>query len=192
MAKRSVRVFWMPDFDDPVCRGCPYHHQRSLAAPAPEGRRHVPLETERHESATLLIFQAPGSEEWRKGRPLISRESPHSAAARLRNAWTRLGLRREDFDITNAVQCFPGTGNPRDKPPLKAAISACSQWLQRTIELGAYTKIVAFGRVAEAALGRCNLLGAPSTHRLRHPNGNLRNADLDTVLQPPPPLSVDT
>lgn len=67
-----------------------------------------PLTIEKQPNAsTLLIFQSLGHDEWINKVP-ISSENPQSTAARIRNSLNRIGKSRAEFDITNAVQCFPG------------------------------------------------------------------------------------
>lgn len=138
------------------CGSCPYMHGGHLPGPVRALRNH-PLSLEDNGSRTLLIFQAPGIDEWKMGRPIAS-GSARSAAGKLRAAFQRLGKTRADYDISNAVQCFPGKrapiGNnePRDKSPSKAARDACAKWLQEDISKGSYTRVVTFGKHAEKAV----------------------------------------
>jgi uracil-DNA glycosylase family 4 len=108
-------------------------------------------------SSILLIFQAPGIEEWKSGRP-ISSENPKSAGEKLKKAFQLLGRERADYNVSNAVQCFPGklassgTKARRDKSPPKAARNACLKWLREDISSGNYGRVVVFGRHAEKAV----------------------------------------
>jgi uracil-DNA glycosylase len=98
--------------DNDVCRSCPYHPDGTLFCRI-DGR---PLNTEKHGSRWLLVFQSPGSIEWRERRPLANTEN--GAGKRMDDAFKRTGTQRDQFDITNAVQCYQGKGaNNRDKKP---------------------------------------------------------------------------
>ncbi len=138
------------------CAGCPYIYRRHLPD-AEKALRSHPLSLEDNGSRTLLIFQAPGIEEWKSGQP-ISSDSAQSAGGKLRKAFLLLGKQRTNYNISNVVQCFPGKraprGNkePRDKSPPKVVQNACSKWLRDDISKGNYTRIVVFGRHAENAL----------------------------------------
>jgi len=138
------------------CVDCPYIHGRHLPEVVKAVQSH-PLSLENNGSRTLLIFQAPGIEEWKSGKP-ISSDSAQSAGGKLRAAFQLLGRRRADYNISNVVQCFPGkrapNGNeePRDKSPPKAVRTACSKWLREDISKGNYTRVVVFGKHAERAV----------------------------------------
>ncbi len=171
----------MPDIYGTPCEACPYragnrHYQRPGA----------PLSMERNDGATLLIFQAPGIQEWEQRQPLIS-DSPRSAAARVRNSLTRVGRERADFSITNTVQCYPGASarTGRDQRPRKAAHECCSAWLLQDIEQHNWEKIVVFGAVAKAAVR--SLFGDDGCPGnvvfVKHPSGGLTNEDLDDALK---------
>jgi uracil-DNA glycosylase family 4 len=101
-------------------------------------------------SLTLLIFQAPGINEWANGRPIIS-TAPTSAGSRLERAFRKLGKTRQDFNITNTVQCFPGKKivrngvSPRDKPPSALARHHCANWLLQDIGAQEFSRVVVFG-----------------------------------------------
>ena len=112
---------------------------------------------EDNESDVLLIFRSPGCEEWREKRPIYSDEqdSSHTGAV-MRNAFERLGKKREDFNITNAVQCYPGqSNNGQDCPPEPLAVEHCSNWLKKDIKLKKYQKIIVFGK--ETACSVCSI-----------------------------------
>jgi len=138
------------------CADCRYIHGRHLPDVAKALRSH-PLSLEDNGSRTLLIFQAPGIEEWKSGKP-ISSDSAQSAGGKLRKAFHLLGKQRTDYNVSNVVQCFPGKqapkGNkePRDKSPPKSVRIACSKWLREDISKGNYTRVVVFGRHAEKAV----------------------------------------
>lgn len=138
------------------CTDCPYIDGHHLTAEDKAIQGH-PLSLENNGSVILLIFQAPGIEEWKSGKP-ISSDNARSAGSKLKKAFQLLGRERVDYNISNAVQCFPGkqasTGKkaPRDKLPPKAARNACLKWLREDIFSGNYTRVVVFGRHAKDAV----------------------------------------
>lgn len=87
----------------------------------------------------LIIGEAPGAEEDRKGEPFVGR------AGQLLNAMlAALGMARGDVYIANTLKCRPP--NNRDPKPEEAA--ACAPFLQRQIELVQPRIILALGRIA--------------------------------------------
>jgi uracil-DNA glycosylase family 4 len=178
----------MPTYNSRICKQCPYHPSGSLAL-APTRRAHQPLAVEQRGSKTLIVARAPGVDEWEDGHPLMS-PNTRSAAHRVRKSLGRIGRRRTDYDITNAVLCYPGkpllgrNGRPpRDNPPDAVAIVQCRQWLQQAISSGRYQKIVTFGREAEASVRDCRPPIGVIVVALRHPSsGSLTNIALDTAL----------
>lgn len=107
--------------------------------------RKAPLSMEDNGASVLLIFQAPGVEKWRRGRPLISQNS-FSAGSRMAEAFQRAEQCRRHYNITNTVQCFPGKrpqnsgARPRDNSPprrgssplFELAASTCANGQFRT------------------------------------------------------------
>jgi uracil-DNA glycosylase family 4 len=147
-----VRTTFTPNLDSDTCRKCPYHPSREIVPHPLSGRAHEPLSAEDNGSGTLLLLQAPGVEEWSSGRALSSQQNL-SAGQRFATALAKTGKRRNDFDIAEAVNCYPGTApNGRDKQPTRQAIVACNKWLADLLNEKRYTKVVLFGRVAEEAL----------------------------------------
>ncbi len=87
----------------------------------------------------LVIGEAPGAEEDKKGEPFVGR------AGQLLNAMlAAIGLRREQVYIANILKCRP-PGN-RDPKPGEAAL--CRAFLERQIVLIQPKLILALGRVA--------------------------------------------
>ena len=169
----------MPETYGEACENCPY--RRCNPHYQPPG---APLSMERNSGRMLLVLQAPGVDEWHCRRPAIS-QSPHSAAARIRNSIDRLGRTRADYSITNAVQCYPGCRrtNGRDKRPRKSARRACAAWLRVDILCHTWDRVVIFGRSAECSVreifGDC----CPDhVTFLKHPSGGLPNCELDAAL----------
>lgn len=164
------------------CLGCPYENAEHLSKSERQVRA-VPLSMEVHSASVLLIFQAPGEEEWRTGKP-ISNTKSLSAGGRLARAFKVIGKARADYSITNTVQCFPGkreqpgVGRSRDKLPPALVRQHCGQWLLDDIRSRPFSRIVVFGSFARKAV---KALGYGSDERfifVKHPTGGLSNAEL--------------
>ncbi|MCM8565785.1 uracil-DNA glycosylase family protein [Thauera linaloolentis] len=155
---------------------CPYTGAEHLSC-AERSIRSQPIPLENNGSSILLVFQSPGADEWKNGKP-ISSSNPRSAAMKLKSALETIGLDRESFDIANVVQCFPGkkeprgTGAPRDKNPVYAAVSACSKWLHHDIRTGQYERVVVFGCPAKRALHRLGYKNDSRFVYVRHPSAS--------------------
>ena len=183
----------MPNTYKSHCDGCPYDEARHLST-EDKATRSTPLSMENNCASILLVFQAPGENEWEEGRPICS-EAPGSAGTRLKDAFRKLGKTREDFNITNCVQCFPGKrsinpekpltnpdAKPRDKAPSAEARAHCSRWLREDIEAANYKRIVVFGKVA-AKMMRPYDDGKRCIEFLKHPAGGLSNSELQLALE---------
>lgn len=159
-----------------ICQQCPYFSTEIFS----------PLSIEKKPNASiLLVFQSPGRDEWENKTP-ISSENRQSTAARIRNALTRVGKSREEFDITNAVQCFSGISNTgRDKKPSKIARKYCMELLRLDISSKPYDKVIVFGQVAQKSVETIMALMNTqiTTEYLKHPSGGLSNHDLDSALR---------
>lgn len=150
------------------CSGCPY----SGALHLPSTERRLPLTMEHNPDTTaLLIFQAPGPQEWTARKPICSGGS-RSAAARIRNSLGCINnASRCNFSITNAVQCYPGRldSGDGDKEPEPAAHGQCANWLRMDIETHRWRRIVVFGKNAELSV-RCLGYGCDPRFRFEpHP-----------------------
>ena len=165
------------------CDGCQYQYGDHL----PHEDRAGPLEMEDNGSPILLVFQAPGEQEWVNRRP-ISSTKPRSAGNRLKNIFALLGKARESYNITNAVQCFPGkkptvNGNkPRDRVPSASARRSCVQWLRNDLEAREYTKVIVFGAIARKAVESIVGKADGRFEYLRHPTGGISTARLCQAL----------
>ena len=103
------------------------------------GRTQTVFGVGRHDADLLIIGEAPGSEEDRRGEPFVGR------AGQLLNAMlSAIGLAREDVYIANILKCRPP--NNRDPKPEEAA--TCTPFLERQIELLEPRVILALGRIA--------------------------------------------
>lgn len=169
----------MPEQYCDHCIGCPYENAKQLPETDQQIRKR-PLSMEDNGAITLLIFQSPGIEEWKTGIPISSKQ-PGSAGFKLDRAFGMIRKDRMDFDITNAVQCFPGKGTnttaekPRDKNPPTQVINHCSQWLKLNIEAknlnntNRYKLIVVFGAPATKAVYELGYKKDPRFRFVPHP-----------------------
>ena len=167
------------------CHHCPYFDQQHIAASAAVVvRDSPPVLSESNGSRILLVFQAPGIDEWETGKPLQPTIKPGgSAGRRIELSWSRTGFNRNNFDITNAVLCYPGRKKIRDNKPSEKAIACCIKNLEKTILNGNYSRVIAFGETAIKS-SEFILQSVKSIKRLirfRHPCGGCDNASLDTL-----------
>jgi len=110
-----------------------------------QGRKQAVFGVGAHDARWLLVGEAPGAEEDRRGEPFVGR------AGKLLDAMLEaLRVEREEVFITNIVKCRP-PGN-RDPEPREA--DACRAYLDKQIEWIKPELILALGRVAAQ-----NLLG---------------------------------
>jgi uracil-DNA glycosylase family 4 len=100
----------------------------------------------------MIIGEAPGAEEDRRGEPFVGR------AGKLLDEMLRaVGLSRDAVFIANILKCRP----PNNRDPLVDEAAACRAYLNRQIELISPRLILAVGRIAaqqlletDAPLGR--------------------------------------
>ncbi len=91
----------------------------------------------------LIIGEAPGAEEDRKGEPFVG------PAGQLLDAMLRaIGLNRTKVYIANILKCRP----PNGRDPKIEEIAACSGYLQRQIELIQPKVVLVMGHIAAQAL----------------------------------------
>lgn len=172
----------MPSNFDGHCKSCPYNPKNGHATPS-NAEPTAPLLMEANSKRALLIFQAPGLDEWIARKPIFSNNS-RSAAARIRASLARLGKTRIDFSITNSTQCYAGKGNfGRDKSPLTSARKCCSNWLKQDIEACAFSRVIVFGSPAKKSVTELGYASDPRFMFVRHPSGGLSNVVLDHVLK---------
>ena len=87
----------------------------------------------------LVIGEAPGAEEDRRGEPFVGR------AGQLLNAMlAAIHLAREDVYIANILKCRP----PNNRDPKSDEAATCTPYLRRQIELLQPRVILALGRIA--------------------------------------------
>lgn len=94
----------------------------------------------------LIVGEAPGAEEDRRGEPFIGR------AGKLLDEMLRaIGQSRESVFIANILKCRP----PNNRDPRQEESAACRPYLERQIELVQPKIILAVGKIAAQ-----NLLGS--------------------------------
>lgn len=91
----------------------------------------------------LIIGEAPGVDEDRKGEPFVGR-----AGQLLTNMLRAIGLAREEVFIANILKCRP----PNNRDPRHEEIEKCRPYLRQQIELIKPKIILAVGRIAAQSL----------------------------------------
>lgn len=87
----------------------------------------------------MVIGEAPGAEEDKRGEPFVGR------AGQLLNAMlAAIGYAREQVYIANILKCRP----PRNRDPQADEVDACRDYLDRQIALVGPRVILAVGRIA--------------------------------------------
>lgn len=169
------------------CKKCPYFEQSHLANADMVIRDFIPLQLENNNSSVLIILQAPGSEEWKNGKPLQdTSKKGGTAGSRVSKSWKSKGKERTDFDIVEAVRCYPGKGKKgRDNEPVDEAKKCCANILEREINSNKYSTIIVFGTPAKEAISRImnniNIEDKMTVIFVKHPNGGLTNEILDSL-----------
>lgn len=111
------------------CRLCPLH----------EGRTQTVFGVGAMDADWMLIGEAPGAEEDRRGEPFVGR------AGKLLDAMLHaLGLARQQVFIANILKCRP----PNNRDPRPEEVVACSNYLEQQINTVKPKLILALGRVA--------------------------------------------
>jgi DNA polymerase len=117
----------------------------------------------------MIIGEAPGAEEDRRGEPFVGR------AGKLLDEMLRsVGLARDDVFIANLLKCRP----PQNRDPAVGEAAACRSYLDRQIALLAPKLILAVGRIAAQHLLETD---AP-LGRLRGKKHYLNNGQLPVVV----------
>ena len=119
----------------------------------------------------MIIGEAPGAEEDRRGEPFVGR------AGKLLDEMLRaIGQARQDVFIANILKCRP----PNNRDPKTDEVAQCREYLERQIELVAPRIILAVGRIAAQ-----NLLGTDSpVGRLRGRRHSLGEIPLVVTYHP--------
>lgn len=115
------------------CSSCVLHEQRTQAVPG-AGNVHADW---------MIVGEAPGFEEDRKGEPFVGR-----AGQLLNKMLSAIDLERAQVYITNIVKCRP----PDNRNPRSEEIASCDDYLRRQIQMINPKIILALGRIAANAL----------------------------------------
>mgnify|MGYP001817983156 FL=1 len=116
-----------------ACARCPLH----------ESRTQTVFGVGNLEADWLIIGEAPGAEEDRRGEPFVGR------AGKLLDEMLRaVGQERGDVFIANVLKCRP----PNNRDPKQDEADACRRYLERQIELVRPKIILAVGRIAAQQL----------------------------------------
>ncbi len=112
------------------CKKCPLHQTKTLYV----------FGTGNPYTSLMMIGEAPGAEEDKKGKPFVGR-----AGELLNQIVSSLGYNRErDFYIANVLKCRP----PKNRDPLPQEIEACTPYLAAQIQIIHPKVLVALGRYA--------------------------------------------
>ena len=91
----------------------------------------------------LVVGEAPGAEEDRRGEPFVGR------AGQLLNSMLRaIGLAREQVYIANMLKCRP----PNNRDPAADEVAECSPYLERQVALLKPKIMLVVGRIAAQSL----------------------------------------
>lgn len=111
------------------CQRCELHKTRTQTV----------FGTGNRDADLMVIGEAPGAEEDRKGEPFVGR------AGQLLNAMlAAIGFQREQVYIANILKCRP----PDNRDPREEEARCCEPFLQRQVALVRPRVILAAGRVA--------------------------------------------
>ena len=111
------------------CRRCGLH----------QGRTQTVFGVGKVDADWMLIGEAPGAEEDRRGEPFVGR------AGKLLDSMLRaVGLSREQVFIANILKCRP----PNNRDPKPDEVAACEDYLAQQIRAVQPRLILALGRVA--------------------------------------------
>lgn len=91
----------------------------------------------------MVVGEAPGAEEDRRGEPFVGR------AGQLLDAMLRaIGFARNEVFIANVIKCRP----PNNRDPAPDEVASCLPYLHRQIALVAPRAILCVGRIAAQSL----------------------------------------
>ena len=106
-------------------------------------RKNLVFGTGNEHSDIVFVGEGPGEKEDLQGIPFVG------PAGQLLDTMLKLiGLLREDVYICNSVKCRP----PLNRDPAQEEREACSQWLQRQLDLIDPKIIVCLGRISATSL----------------------------------------
>ena len=159
---------------DSVRPGCRRSHSASMFFTCTRCRLHASrtqtvFGVGSREADWMIVGEAPGAEEDRRGEPFVGR-----AGQLLDQMLRAVGLGRDRVFIANILKCRP----PDNRDPAVDEAGACRGWLDRQIALIAPRLILAVGRVAaQQLLGSDAPLG-----RLRGQVHTLNNTEIPVIV----------
>jgi DNA polymerase len=115
--------------DVAACTRCPLH----------KGRTQTVFGVGSETAQWMIIGEAPGAEEDRRGEPFVGR-----AGTLLDEMLRAIGLAREEVFIANVLKCRP----PNNRDPLQEEARLCRDHLQGQINLLNPRIVLAVGRIA--------------------------------------------
>lgn len=129
------------------------------------GRTQTVFGVGREDARLMIIGEAPGAEEDRRGEPFVGR------AGKLLDEMLRaLGLQRPDVFIANILKCRP----PGNRDPKTEEAAECRTYLRRQIELVEPEVILAVGRIAAQDLLQTDEpIGRLRTREHRYPEADI-------------------
>jgi len=110
-----------------------------------EKRNHIVFGVGNPDARLVLVGEAPGREEDRRGEPFVG-----EAGRLLDRILFAMGLQRSDVYICNVEKCRP----PGNRDPEPDEIAACEPFLKRQLAAISPQVIISLGRVASQALLR--------------------------------------
>lgn len=136
-----------------------------------QGRTRTVFGVGSQQADLLIVGEAPGAEEDRRGEPFVGR------AGQLLDAMLKaIQLDRSRVYIANVLKCRP----PNNRDPRTSEIMCCEPYLQRQIELLQPKIILALGRIAAHHL----LLSDDSLAKLRQQNHRYNGIPLMVSYHP--------
>ena len=134
-------------------------------------------------SEILLVGQAPGDKEGGLGRPFA-----WTAGKTMFKWFESIGVAEQDFRrqvyISAVCRCFPGKNSKGgDRVPDKKEIEACSQWLNKEIELLQPKLIVPVGKLAISQFLTVNKLVDVIGEKIKQ---NINDLEVDIIPLPHP------
>ncbi|NND58721.1 MAG: uracil-DNA glycosylase, partial [Gammaproteobacteria bacterium] len=116
--------------------GIVYRASRCTACDLHRGRTQAVIGTGDRNADWMIIGEAPGAEEDRRGEPFVGR-----AGQLLNNMLLAAGFKRPQVYIANIVKCRP----PNNRDPRADEAASCAPFLRRQIELVQPKMILAVG-----------------------------------------------
>jgi DNA polymerase len=143
---RGVAAVDATGLDWPALRECVAHCTQCALS---ESRTNTVFGVGDTDADWMIIGEAPGAEEDRRGEPFVGR-----AGQLLDQMLHAIGQSRESVFIANILKCRP----PNNRDPEPQEVAACRAYLERQIELVQPRIILAVGKIAAQ-----NLLGTDAT-----------------------------